>query len=330
MQDQDRHTHNDNIIKSAGNLAMLLIEVISFITPAITALAVAGVVLFLVNGSVALAALCLLIAALSSVGIYARFIAPWQLKIKRLDTHNSGIRNLKPPISQPLKVVFFSDLHTGKFKRAEWVQRIVEAVNAEAPDVVLIGGDFVGHVKCSQLPALLAPLAQLTPRIGTFAVLGNHDYGLPGIDHSETLKQLLAGMNIRIIHNECVWLRDDLRLLGVDEIWTERDDLAGALAHCEACSERTLVLGHNPDLILRLGNEHAKLKEHGAFFLFGHTHHGQIHLPFAPGLAIPVKSHFYRGLYHIPYGTMYVSAGVGEGSSPTRLNTWPEIVVFEM
>ena len=321
---------------------MALIEVFSFITPAVAAFAVAGATWFLVNGIVALAALCLLIAALALVGVYARFIAPWQLKIKRLDTRDLKIPNFshrdvpQSPISptgafrNPLKVVFFSDLHVGKFKRADWVQRIVDAANAESPDVVLIGGDFVGHTECCKLPALLAPLAQLKPRMGVFAVLGNHDYGLPDIDYSQELNRLLAGMNIHVIHNECVWLRDDLRLLGVDEIWTERDDLAGALSRCEASAERTLVLGHNPDLILQLGDEHAALKAHGAFFLFGHTHHGQIHLPFAPGLAIPIKSHYYRGLYHSPYGAMYVSAGVGEGSTPTRLNTWPEIVVFEI
>jgi predicted MPP superfamily phosphohydrolase len=328
---QERHPYNNNIIiKSAGPLIMRLIEAAFFITPAIALIALAGAAFFLVNGSVALAALCLLIALLALVGVYARFIAPWQLQIKRINTGDLGISNFQSPASNPLKIVFFSDLHVGTFKGAAWMQRIVEAANAEAPDVVLIGGDFVGHVECSELPAMLAPLAQLKPRIGAFAVMGNHDYGLPDHDYSEILHELLAGMNIRVIHNECVGLRDDLRLLGVDEIWNERDDLAGALARCEACAERTLVLGHNPDLILRLGDDHALLKEHGAFFLFGHTHHGQIHLPFAPGLAIPVKSQFYRGIYHIPYGVMYVSAGVGEGNSPTRLNTWPEIVVFEI
>lgn len=309
---------------------MPLIEAAFFITPAIAAIALAGAVLFAVNGLVVLAALCLLLMALALAGVYARFVAPWQLQIKRIDLHTSHVPNLQSPISNPLKIVFFSDLHVGKFKGADWVQRIVDAVNAESPDVVLIGGDFVGHVKRSELPAMLAPLAQLQSRIGTFAVMGNHDYGLPDHDYSQVLHDLLAGMHIRVIHNECVTLRDDLRLLGVDEIWNERADLAVALARCEACAERTLVLGHNPDLILGLGDKHIALKEHGAFFLFGHTHHGQIHLPFAPGLAIPVKSQFYRGMYHIPYGAMYVSAGVGEGNSPTRLNTWPEIVVFEI
>jgi predicted MPP superfamily phosphohydrolase len=241
-----------------------------------------------------------------------------------------GVPSLHTTSKQPFKVVFFSDLHVGQYKRQAWVQRIVDLVNAESPDAVLIGGDFVGKTECCELKELLAPLAGLKPRAGAYAVLGNHDYGLPDIDHSAELIHLLEGMNIRVIHNECVKLRDDLRLLGVDEIWTERDDLATALARCEACAEKTLVLGHNPDLILRLGEKHEVLKQHGAFFLFGHTHHGQIHLPFAPGLAVPIKSEYYRGMYRIPYGAMYVSAGTGESGTPTRFNTWPEIVVFEI
>jgi predicted MPP superfamily phosphohydrolase len=325
----DRHSSN-NIVKSVGPLFEFLFEKTFFISPAIALLAAAGAVLLLVSGHVVLAVLCLLIMVPALIGVYARYYVPWQLKTKRLDATTLGIKNLQTPSAQRYKVVFFSDLHVGLYKRQEWVQRVVDAVNAESPDVVLIGGDFVGKTECCELAPMLAPLSQLKPRIGAFAVLGNHDYGLPDIDHSETLIHLLAGMNIRVIHNECVVLREDLRLLGVDEIWTERDDLAGALARCEAGADRTLVLGHNPDLILRLGERHEMLKQHGAFFLFGHTHHGQIHLPFAPGLAVPIKSQYYRGLYRIPYGAMYVSAGVGESGTPTRLNTRPEVVVFEI
>ncbi len=325
----DRHPYN-NIVKTVGPLFELFLEFAFFISPFVALIAIAGAAALLLNGALALGALSLLIAALALIGAYARFIAPWQLKVKRLEVRDLGVANLQPPVSSPCKVVFFSDMHVGKYKRQEWAQRIVDAVNAESPDVVLIGGDFVGKVEGFELKTMLAPLSQLKPRAGTFAVLGNHDYGLPDTDHSQALIQLLNGMNIRVIHNECVVLSDDLRLLGVDEIWTERDDLAGALARCESCARRTLVLGHNPDLILRLGEDHAELKQHGAFFLFGHTHHGQIHLPFAPGLAVPIKSEYYRGLYRIPYGAMYVSAGTGESGTPTRLNTWPEIVVFEI
>jgi len=325
----DRHPSN-NIVKTVGPLFETLFEKTFFISPAVAMLAAAGAVVLLLNGAVWPAVFCTIVMALALVGAYARFIAPWQLKIKRIDLSTAGVKSLQSPSANPYKVVFFSDLHVGQYKRQEWTKRIVDAVNAESPDVVLIGGDFVGKTECCELAEMLAPLAQLKARVGAFAVLGNHDYGLPDIDHSDELNRLLAGMNIKVIHNECVTLRDDLHLLGVDEIWAERDDLATALTKCEACAERTLVLGHNPDLILRLGEAQAELKQHGAFFLFGHTHHGQIHLPFAPGLAVPIKSEYYRGIYRIPYGAMYVSAGTGESGTPTRLNTWPEIVVFEI
>jgi predicted MPP superfamily phosphohydrolase len=65
-------------------------------------------------------------------------------------------------------------------------------------------------------------------------------------------------------------------------------------------------------------------------FLFGHTHHGQIHLPFAPSVAIPTDSDFYRGVYRLKQGTIYVSSGTGETTTPTRLNAPPEIVVIEI
>jgi predicted MPP superfamily phosphohydrolase len=325
----DRQPSN-NIVKSVGPLFEFLFEKTFFFSPVIALIAAAGALLFFMNGAIAPGVLALLAVVCAMIGVYARFYVPFQLRVTRLNTGELGVPSLQSPGRQPFKVVFFSDLHAGLYKRQAWGQRIVDAVNAESPDVVLIGGDFVGKTECCDLKELLAPLAGLKPRVGAYAVLGNHDYGLPDIDHSQELIHLLHAMNIRVIHNECVPLRDDLRLLGVDEIWTEKDDLAGALARCEACAERTLVLGHNPDLILRLGEAHESLRQHGAFFLFGHTHHGQIHLPFAPGLAVPIKSEYYRGMYHIPFGAMYVSAGVGESGTPTRLNTWPEIVVFEI
>jgi predicted MPP superfamily phosphohydrolase len=301
--------------------------------------ALIGAILFLLNGSILPALACVAITALAGLGIYARFFAPWQLQVKRLEI---GDRKLQSLVSDPhsqnsslkaqnskLRVVFFSDLHLGEYKREEWAQRVVEAVNAQSPDVILIGGDFVGKTKCCDIAELLAPLGRLRSARGVFAVLGNHDYGIPGPDHSEELAHLLPKLNVRLLRNECVQLEDDLRLIGIDELWAHRDDFSKASSQCDAKTRRTLVLGHNPDLMMKLDKSNPVLDANRTFFIFGHTHHGQIYIPFLPGLAIPIKSKFYRGRYDTQHGALYVSAGCGENSTPTRLNTWPEIAVFE-
>ncbi|HEY3343107.1 MAG TPA: metallophosphoesterase, partial [Anaerolineae bacterium] len=163
------------------------------------------------QGDVWLAVAGLLAAALSGVGIYARLVVPFWLRVKTLEIGSSAAQ-------PPLKVVFFADIHVGRVKQAAWTRKVVDLVNAQHPDVVLIGGDFVGHVEAEAIPAMLAPLADLRARLGVFAVLGNHDYGLPGVDYSELLGTLLKQMNVCVLHNENVTLDGQLELVGIDEL----------------------------------------------------------------------------------------------------------------
>ncbi|MCS7055428.1 MAG: metallophosphoesterase [Thermoflexales bacterium] len=318
-------------------LAEWLVDWVFLSSAVVAPLAAVAAVYWAVTGAPTLALTGALIAALATVGIYARFIAPWQLRVKHLEIvpRREQVASATSAVAgrPPLRVVFFSDLHLGQFKRQDWAQRITEAVNAQSPDLILIGGDFVGKTACCNVADLLSPLRHLRATHGVYAVLGNHDYGIPGPDHSDELIQLLPQLNIRLLRNECVMIGDDVLLIGIDELWADRDDLHSALTLCRprAPHARVIVLGHNPDLMLKLDEKsraHPWLQN--ALFIFGHTHQGQIYIPLLPGLAIPIESRFYRGLHHTPNGMLYVSSGCGENSTPTRLNTWPEIVVFEV
>jgi predicted MPP superfamily phosphohydrolase len=323
-----RHDRPSNlIIETIGPIAEWLIDKVFLSSVVIAPLGLVGAGLFAINGLPLSSLACLLITGLALIGIHARFIAPFRLTVKKLDIGELGLTG---PNSKSLRVAFFSDLHAGKYKRRDWVQRVVDMANAQSPDLVLIGGDFVGKTKCCDIEELLSPLAQLRAPLGVFGVLGNHDHGIPGPDHSEELAELLPRLGVRLMCNECAHLCDRTQLIGIEEIWTERDDLPGALAQCSNPAERTLVLGHNPDLLLRIDAQHPALHPQRTLFLFGHTHQGQIYLPFAPGLAVPIESQYYRGIYRTPYGAAYVSSGVGENTTPTRLNTRPEVVVIEL
>ncbi len=325
---------SDSLVSSVQPFAEWVIDWIFLSSAVVAPLAAVAAIYYGLVGAPAWAAACAIVAAAATWGAYARFVAPWQLRVKQLkiapQRKQPSAGSTTAASRPPLRVVFFSDLHLGRFKRQDWAQRIVEAVNAQSPDLVLIGGDFVGKTACCDIADLLAPLRHLQATHGVYAVLGNHDYGIPGPDHSGELIRLLPQLNIRLLRNECVAIGDDVLLVGVDELWTGRDDLHGALASCRrAPNMRVIVLGHNPDLMLKLDGRRASPLLRDAVFIFGHTHQGQIYIPLLPGLAIPIKSKFYRGLHHTPYGALYVSSGCGENSTPTRINTWPEIVVFE-
>jgi hypothetical protein len=258
-------------------------------------------------------------AAAGAVGVYTRLILPFQLRVKRLVFPLSPVSNSQ----SPLKVVFFSDLHVGRFKQADWTHKVVELANAQHPDVVLLGGDFVGHLESHAIAGMLEPLRDLRARLGVYAVLGNHDYGLPGEDVSALLLELLKSYNVRVLRNERVLVADRLQIVGIDELWDGHSDVPRAFADAAPDVPRTIVLGHNPDLMMQI-------PQRADLFIFGHTHGGQIYIPGLSRLIVPVRGPLYRGEHHLPQGLVYVSSGVGETTTPTRLFTHVEVVAMEL
>lgn len=285
-----------------------------------------------------LAALALVVMLGASVGIYGRYIAPWQLQVTRLDfgarlaVARRSIRQSVPAIPMradgQLRVAFFSDLHLARIKKRAWVQHVVDTCNQLKPDAVLIGGDFVTKLGKHTFEDLLEPFTQLHAPRGIYAVLGNHDYGLPGKNHVEEIERALVRHGVRLLRNECVNLDGRVQLLSVDEMWAGLDNIELAFAQARAkhtTQSKRIFLGHNPDLMLK-----TKPEQRADLFIFGHTHHGQIYVPFMPGLAVPIHSKFYRGAFETQHGPVYVSAGVGDANSPVRIGTWPEVVVFDI
>ena len=270
------------------------------------------------------ALLGLVFAGLGATGVYARLVEPFRLRVKRIELNPA--HSLQAPAPQAaLRVVFFSDIHVGQAKRAGWTRRVVELVNAQQPDAVLMGGDFVADSGVS--PDMLAPLGELRARLGVFAIFGNHDYGMPGHDQTAMLQETFKRLNIRLLRNECLMLDEHTQLVGIDEYWGGYYDLEQAFGSCVPAAEVNgsapcrIVLGHNPDLM-------TKISEPADLFLFGHSHGGQIHLPFVTRFAVPVDGDLYRGEHTVAQGRVYISNGCGETSTPTRFGTPVEIVLI--
>lgn len=264
-----------------------------------------------------------------TLGAYARFVVPFRLRVTRLD--GGSLVASSPDAVRRLRVVFFSDLHLGEFKREDWARRVVDLVNEQQPDLVLIGGDFAGRMGGALQPQLFEPLRDLHAPCGVYAVFGNHDYGLPGPDYSEALRTCLMRLGVQVLCDECVHPTRGVRVIGLDELWRGGGEFSRAATGCGEASSGgvTFVLGHNPDAMDGVRTTDV-IDPSRTLFLFGHTHHGQIRVPFLPGAAVPIRGQLYRGLFRLEQGTVYVSAGVGENTSPARLGTSPEIVVFEV
>lgn len=227
-----------------------------------------------------------------------------------------------------LKIALVSDIHMGSFPFEERrVRRVVEAVNAQKPDLIALGGDFVnGHrwnTGCD-LEKLAAILKDLKAPLGVFAVTGNHDelYGSAKIIDS------LSKVGIKFLENEGVKIstkNGEFYMAGIPSMASNRYLIARSLLNVPRGAS-CIFLVHEPDLMPAL-----PLK--ASVVLSGHTHGGQVALPLIGPLIRPETMDFgardglfvnYRGI------PMLVSRGVGTSNMGVRFLTKPQIEIIEL
>ena len=269
---------------------------------------------------------CLALAAWFALTGYMRFVVARRLATRELIIDTGGL-------AAPLTLAFISDAHLGRYKDERWLSRVVDRINALAPDVVLIGGDFFFNRGVVDPQRLLAPLTRLRPTLGAFAIYGNHDVGLPGRDRRPVLSALLPSLGVRVLDNDLVRLARPgapgapTWLAGMGELWLHDFKFGEIRAQREQSGEPgpLIVLGHNPDAMHELSP-----LDTADLFIFGHTHAGQIHLPFWPSFGIPSQGPWFRDEHALPQGRIYVSSGIGETSSSCRLGTTCEVVLVRV
>jgi predicted MPP superfamily phosphohydrolase len=220
-----------------------------------------------------------------------------------------------------LRVAHLSDLHIGTLTPRSWGMRWSEAANRCAADVAVVTGDMVTsgtdyHEDIAEVVgALRAP-------DGVFVAMGNHDY----FGEGEPLVSMLRARGVRVLRNEGTAIARAgarLWLAGIDDTWTRRDDLPSALRGRPEGAP-TVLLAHDPDRF----DDAADAGVH--LVLSGHTHGGQIAVPFLSRLlSLASFAHKYNvGLYRRGDATLYVHPGLGTTGPPMRLGVAPEVTIL--
>lgn len=230
-----------------------------------------------------------------------------------------------PGLGRPLRAVLISDIHVGgPDMPPARLARIVEQVNGLGPDLVLIAGDFVTDRQVAtrhySLAEAVAPLAALTPRIGTFAVLGNHDHWR---DAAEARVRLSAA-GVIVLDNEAVQA-GPLAIGGLDDPYTGHADVARTVGQLRALSGARLLVSHSPDPFPAVPRD-------VALMVAGHTHCGQIRLPLI-GAVSTMSDHGDRyacGRIDEAGKVLVVSAGLGTSIFPLRLLAGPDLWLIEL
>jgi len=259
--------------------------------------------------------LCLVAALPLAAGTWARLVEPELLRVRHTVVRGA------PAQAQPVRIALVSDIHWGLYGRDHQLRRLVARLNELGVDAVFIAGDWTYEPR-RDLAGGLAPLADL--RMPSFAVLGNHDTEAPGPPLAAALRGALERNGVRVVEGRRLdW--KGWEIVGLEDLWggsprrQARELLAGP-------HPARLVLAHQPDTF--------EMVPAGSSFigLAGHTHGGQIQLPWLTGklLRSTTRNPWWDGLYDTAGGRVFVTPGIGMIGLPMRLGVPPTIDVITL
>lgn len=266
-------------------------------------------------------------AVAAGLALYSGEIARHELD---LVPRTLAISNL-PSAFNGFRIAQISDIHLDEFTEPFFLERVVRHVNALAADMVLLTGDFVTHgsltflngqsaaYRCAELlSTLTCPLR--------FACLGNHDVAVS----SSLVINALTSNGIPVLVDDHVPIeRNGSRfwLAGVNDPGTTNPRLE--LAVPPQPDGPVILMAHEPDYADTVRDHpRGQLVD---VILSGHTHGGQIRLPFLGPLVLPPMGKIYaEGLFHLGKMQLYVNRGIGAVGIPFRLNCPPEITIFTL
>jgi predicted MPP superfamily phosphohydrolase len=227
-----------------------------------------------------------------------------------------------------LRIAVLTDLHVGApHMKLDKLREVVERTNREQPDLVLMLGDMViDNVVGGTFvePELIAvEVGKLRPPLGTIAVLGNHDWWNDG----ERITRALRQAGLTVLENEVRRIEyggKSFWVAGIADFWTRKPDIAGSIAQVNS-DDPVILITHNPDIF-------PDVPPRVSLTLAGHTHGGQVNLPFIGRPIVP--SNFgqrYASGHIVEDGRhLFVSDGIGTSIIPVRFRVPPEIVILTL
>jgi len=255
-------------------------------------------------------------ALLALLLVYVTRVEPRWIQVTHYDVPVDGL----PASLDGLRIVQVSDLHRGPRVPDSLIRKAVRVANGESPDIVVLTGDFISRRPENARPCAEI-LAGLRPRLGAFAVLGNHDHW----HGAQAVTDALSSQGIRVLNNESRRVAPGLFMIGIDDTWAGHPDVRRAWSGVDARAGQVL-LSHSPVAISLLSGRRC-------FAITGHTHGGEVIVPFIPRSRLPGLRGFpYIGGWYRKDGVrMYVNRGIGlVNPLRIRFRCRPEISVFTL
>jgi predicted MPP superfamily phosphohydrolase len=254
----------------------------------------------------------------SVLSAYARLVEPYYYLVSETDVF---IKNL-PERFEGFRITQLTDIHHSKILGIGEVRRVVSLAQQTKPDMFVLTGDYATSYRRFIEPCAEA-LSSLSAPEGVWAVLGNHDH----YTDPELTTQALERQHIAVLNNKNTTLRrgpDAIQLTGIDDWTWSAADWIKAFSGLNQIP--TILLSHQPSVL-----EFEEVKK-VSLILSGHTHGGQIKLPWlgAPARFATKDLRYAQGLFRYGDVQLYVSSGTGVIGLPVRFGVRPEIAVLRL
>ena len=266
--------------------------------------------------------LLIIILILSLLIIYARYGGT-----RGLITKEYQIETTIDDSFDGLKIVHFSDLHYLRITNKETTQSIIEEINLLNPDIVVFTGDLIDKdykPNDKDISNLKELLTSIKSKYGKYSVLGEHD-----IKVEDTIKDIYISSNFTLLDNsyDVIYGNNNNKLFigglsnnpDIDKVmnyFTENEDI-----------NYKIILVHEPDYIDTITSKYNNTN----LVLAGHSHKGQINIPYIKKLLLPEGSKkYYNNYYKVNNTNLYISSGLGESNINFRLFNKPSINFYRI
>jgi len=231
-----------------------------------------------------------------------------------------AVRGLPEGISG-FRIAVLADVHHSPIVPLSRVRRVVDLANAAEADLIALVGDYVWNGP-RHIGPVFAQLARLRARHGVIAVLGNHDHW----DGAPETRERMAAAGIADLTNRNVRIetpRGSFQIAGLDDPWAGAPKVEQALAGIRAATG-AVMLCHQPVAAELMIDDRVSL------MIAGHTHGGQVVLPFIGPIVVPGPRKYVSGLVQGPRCPVYISRGIAYAGVPLRINCPAELPIITL
>lgn len=230
---------------------------------------------------------------------------------------------------QILRVVQLSDIHISESYTTKKLNHLVNEVNQLSPHIIVFTGDlFDNFAEYGPVQETTDALGKLEASYGKYAIYGNRDYGGGAVRKYESI---LVNAGFTVLKNDgtILTVANGKRIFigGLDDALLGNPDIDSTLKEIDVAYDYTIMLMHEPDMADYFKESSVDL------ILAGHSHGGQVRIPFFNEVTTSLAEKYTKGFYTINEGTemlLYVNTGIGTTHIPIRFMVPPEIAVFDI